>query len=114
MASTDQQRFAERLRSLRLAAHLTIEQASELAGLTPGFWGEVERNVAEPCLGSLYAFAKAFKMTVPTLLTIDEGVGQPENRLKLVALIDLLTPQKAELAHKILQNISDYNPQNGN
>lgn len=114
MASIDQQRFAERLRSLRLAAHLTIEQASELAGLTPGFWGEVERNVAEPCLGSLYAFAKAFKMTVPTLLTIDEGVGEREKRLKLIALIDLLTPQKAELADKILQNIRDYDRQNGN
>ncbi len=114
MASVDQQRFAERLRSLRLAAHLTIEQASELAGVTPGVWGAVARNVAEPWLGSLYAFAKAFKMTVPTLLTIDEGGGQRENRLKLIALLDLLTPQKAELAHKILQDICDYDPQNRN
>ena len=113
MANVDQQRFAERLRSLRLAAHLTIEQASELAGLTPGFWGEVERNVAEPCLGSLYAFATAFKMTLPTLLTIDEGGAQRENRQKLIALLDLLTPPKAELARNILQDICDYDPQNG-
>jgi transcriptional regulator with XRE-family HTH domain len=105
-----QQKFADRLRTLRLAADLTIEQASELAGLSPGFWGEVERNIKEPCLNSLYGFASAFDMTPAALLTFQEDESASNERRKLVALIDLFKPDKVRLAHEILQIIHEFRP----
>jgi transcriptional regulator with XRE-family HTH domain len=107
---TQQQEFADRLRSLRLAADLTIEQASELAGLSPGFWGDVERNVKEPCLNSLYGFASTFNMTVSTLLASDGYTGSSDERKGLVALIHLLEPDQLQLARQILQLIYDFRP----
>jgi transcriptional regulator with XRE-family HTH domain len=100
-----QQKFADRLRSLRLAADLTIEQASERAGLSPGFWGEVERNMKEPCLNSLYGFAKAFELTTATLLTFEEHKTGSDEHKALVALIHLLKPDQVRLAHQILHLI---------
>jgi hypothetical protein len=43
-----QERFANRVRSLRGAAGLSIEKASEEGGLSTNFWGSVERMVQEP------------------------------------------------------------------
>ncbi len=103
-----QQKFADRLRSLRIAADLTIEQASERAGLSPGFWGEVERNIKEPCLNSLYGFADAFHMAVGTLLTFEDDVKASEERTKVAALIDLFEPNKIRLVHEILQAIFKF------
>jgi transcriptional regulator with XRE-family HTH domain len=109
MASqTQQQKFADRLRSLRLAAELTIEQASELAGLSPGFWGEVERNVKEPCLNSLYGFASTFNMTVSTLLTSEEDPASSDECKQLVALIYLLEPDQLQLARHLLRLIHNF------
>jgi transcriptional regulator with XRE-family HTH domain len=111
MASqSKQQEFADRLRSLRLAAGLTIEQASELAGLSPGFWGDVERYVKEPCLNSLYSFASTFNMNVSTLLAFEESVGLSEETTKLVAMVHLLEPDQLHLAQHILQLIYDFRP----
>ena len=112
MATVDHQlRFAERLHNLRLAAGLTIERASELAGLSPGFWGEVERNISEPCLNSLYGFARAFNISVSTLLSIDETDDrEPEYRGKLKAALDLCTRSQAEFALGVLELARTYKP----
>jgi transcriptional regulator with XRE-family HTH domain len=107
---TQQQEFADRLRSLRLAAELTIEQASELAGLSPGFWGDVERNVKEPCLNSLYGFASTFNMTVSALLAADECFASSDECKGLVTLIHLLEPDQLQLAQRVLQLIYDFRP----
>jgi transcriptional regulator with XRE-family HTH domain len=104
-----QQKFADRLRSLRLAADLTIEQASERAGLSPGFWGEVERNAKEPCLNSLYGFAKAFDLTTATLFTFDEHKADSDEHEALLAQVHLLKPDQARLARQILQLIYYFN-----
>jgi transcriptional regulator with XRE-family HTH domain len=93
--------FANRVRSLRLAANLSIERASELGGLSPGFWGEVERNVKEPCLESLYGFAQGLGITVPTLLSFDDQADQHGKRAELFALLTLFDIDQLELIHNI-------------
>lgn len=103
-----QREFAERLRHLRLAAGLTIEEASELAGLSPGFWSDVERNVKEPCLTSLHRFAATFNMNVSKLLSFDPASRSLDERQKLIALMDLLAPDEFRLAGQILQLIYDF------
>jgi transcriptional regulator with XRE-family HTH domain len=103
-----QEAFANRLRSLRVAADLSIERASELGDISPGFWGEVERNIKEPCLESLYGFAQGLGITVPILLTIDNQNSQDERRVRLTALLDLLSADQLEFMHKIALLASDY------
>ena len=100
--------FANRLRSLRLAANLTIEKASEQGGLSPGFWGEVERNEKEPCLESLYGFAQGLGITVPALLTIDEQDSQREERAKTSALLDLFAPDQLDFIYNVAMLTFNY------
>src|SRR5262245_59231779 len=102
MAGTNhQEAFANRLRSLRLAADLSIEKVSERGGLSAGFWGEVERNEKEPCLESLYGFAHGLGITLPKLLTFDGQSIPDDKRRELAAMLDLFSPDQVSLIHEI-------------
>jgi transcriptional regulator with XRE-family HTH domain len=103
-----QQLFANRVRQLRLAADLSIERASELGGLSSGFWGDVERNVKEPCLDSLYGFAQGLGISVPVLLTLDEKGAQNDKRAKLSTLLDLFNDEQLDLTHDIAMVIFSH------
>lgn len=103
-----QEAFAKRVRTLRLAAGLSIERASELGGLTPGFWGDVERNVKEPCLESLYGFAHGLDTTVPILLTLDEQVPDSKKRAELTALLDLFKSDQLQFIHSLALLVFGY------
>lgn len=93
--------FVERLRSLRIAGDLTIEQASDRGELSSNFWGAVERNEQEPCLDSIYGFAKGLRMTPAALLTFDDRRNENDLRQKLNDLLDLCSPPETQLVHQI-------------
>jgi transcriptional regulator with XRE-family HTH domain len=103
-----QEMFANRVRRLRLAANLSIERASELGGLSPGFWGEVERNVKEPCLESLYGFAHGLGISVSTLFSFDDPADQHARRSELFALLDLFDIRQLEFIHNVALLIFRY------
>lgn len=109
-SANHQEAFASRLRSLRLAANLTIEKASEQGGLSPGFWGEVERNEKEPCLESLYSLAQGLGITVPTLFTFEGQAAQDGKRAQLSALLDLFTADQLAFIHDIALLTFRYKP----
>lgn len=109
MADVDyREMFADRLRALRNAAHLTIEQASERGGLSPNFWGAVERNEQEPCLDSLFGFAGGIGVTPPTLLTFENQHVRSEHRKELNQLLDLFTSEQVHLVLQISKLIHGY------
>ncbi len=56
--------MGQTIRQLRLDRQLTLEQAAERAGCTPGFLSQVERNQAVPSITMLYAIAKALDVDV--------------------------------------------------
>jgi transcriptional regulator with XRE-family HTH domain len=56
--------IGQTIRQLRLDRQLTLEQAAEKAGCTPGFLSQVERNQAVPSITMLYAIAKALGVEV--------------------------------------------------
>jgi transcriptional regulator with XRE-family HTH domain len=58
----------QRIRGLRLENQLTLEQAAERAGCTPGFLSQVERNQAVPSISMLYAIAHALGAKVTDFL----------------------------------------------
>jgi transcriptional regulator with XRE-family HTH domain len=102
------ERFANRLRSLREAAGLSIEKASELGGLSTNFWGGVERVAQEPCLDSIIGFAKGLGISVRTLMTVEGDDTHDPERGELNTLLDLLTPEQLLLTLKISKLIYNY------
>ena len=103
-----QEAFADRVRSLRLAANLSIEKASELGGLSSGFWGEVERNVKEPCLDSLYGFARGLGITLSRLLAFDAQKIDSESRTRLTSLLDVFDDGELDFVYDIAQITAQY------
>ena len=103
-----QEAFANRVRSLRLAANLSIEKASELGGLSSGFWGDVERNVKEPCLESLYGFARGLGITIAKLFAFDEQKIDNERRVRLTSLLDVLDDSELDFVYDVAQIAARY------
>jgi len=93
--------FAERLRNLRNAGDLTIEQASDQGELSSNFWGAVERNEQEPCLDSIFGFAKGLGTTPVALLNLDDKRNESDLRQNLSDLLDLCNPREVQLLHQI-------------
>jgi len=103
-----QERFANRVRSLRETAGISIEKASEQGGLSTNFWGSVERMVQEPCLNSIFGFAKGLGVPVRSLMTIDgDDLHDPE-RKELNTLLDLFTSEQLLLTLQISRLIYGF------
>jgi len=102
------ERFANRLRSLREGAGLSIEKASEQGGLSTNFWGSVERMAQEPCLDSIFGFAQGLRISVRTLMTIEGDDAHDPKREELNTLLDLLTPEQLLLTLEISKLIYHY------
>ena len=103
-----QEGFANRVRSLRETAGLSIEKASEQGGLSANFWGSVERMVQEPCLNSIFGFAKGLGVPARTLMTIDGEDFRDPKRKELNTLLDLLTSEQLLLTLQISRLIYGY------
>jgi len=56
--------MGQKIRQLRMDNRLTLEEAAERAGCTPGFLSQVERNQAVPSITMLYAIAHALGVEV--------------------------------------------------
>jgi len=102
--------FANRLRSLRSTAGLSIEEASERGGLSPNFWGNVERNEKEPCLDIICGLAKGLGITPDILMTPEGKDRQNQDRQELDTLLDLFTPSQLQLAIQVSKLIYAYKP----
>ncbi len=102
------EQFANRLRSLREAAGLSIEKASEQGGLSTNFWGSVERVVQEPCLNSIFGFAKGLGISARALMTFEGEDLHDRERKDLDTLLDLLTPEQLLLTLKISNLVYNY------
>jgi transcriptional regulator with XRE-family HTH domain len=102
------EQFAHRVRSLREVANLSIEQASERGGLSPTFWGNVERTAQEPCLNTIFAFAVGLGISASTLLASESQDSQDDLRDEVKKLLDLFTRDQLGLALDILKSIYNY------
>ena len=60
--------LAKRLRQLRNARGITIEQASEAAGVEPMTWYRLENRRGNPTLAVLASVAAVFELSVAELL----------------------------------------------
>jgi transcriptional regulator with XRE-family HTH domain len=99
--------FASRLRALRDSVDLSIEEASERGGLSATFWGSVERMVQEPCLNSIFGFAKGLGIATSTLMTFD-GEARSEERKELDTFLDFFSAQQLQFVLRISRLIYRY------
>lgn len=104
------EQFAYRVRSLRETANLSIERASEQGCLSPTFWGSVERQAQEPCLNTIFAFAKGLGVSAHTLMKFEQQDAHDQDRLELNNLLDLFSPHQVRLALNISRLIYEYQP----
>ena len=102
--------FANRLRNLRIAAGLSLEEASGRGGLSTNFWGNLERNEQEACLNTIFSLAKGLGITASVLITLDDKDKQPPDRRELDSLLDLLPPPQLQLAIQVSKLIYAYKP----
>jgi transcriptional regulator with XRE-family HTH domain len=111
MADVDyRESFANRLRTLRIAAGLSLEEASGRGGLSANFWGNLERNEKEACLNTIFSLAKGLGITASVLMALDDKDKQPPDRRELDSLLDLLTPPQLQLAIQVSKLIYAYKP----
>lgn len=103
-------KFGNRVRSLREAANFSIERASEQGGVSPTFWGSVERADQEPCLNIIFGFAKGVGVSARTLVTFENEDIDDEVRKELNNLLDLFTPSQLRLALDLARSVYNYNP----
>jgi len=111
MADVDyRESFANRVRNLRIAAGLSLEEASGHGGLSTNFWGNVERNEQEPCLDTIFSLAKGLGITASVLMALEDKDRLPRDRRELDSLLDLLTPPQLQLAIQVSKLIYVYKP----
>jgi len=95
--------FARRVRRLRKSAKLSREKAAERGGISPNFWGEVERGESEPGLDSVYRIAKGLQLDPCALLTDREE--DPNLMKKTHALVEKATPDQLSILYRIARVI---------
>ena len=60
--------IGEKIKRRRLELNLTLEQLSEKTGLSKSFLSQIERDIANPSVGTLYAIADVLGISIATLV----------------------------------------------
>lgn len=97
--------FGRRVRRLRKAAGLSLEDAAERAGLSSNYWGEVERSRKVPSLDTVVAMAKALDVPLPVIVKLDREEDARNLRASINALLDRSTREQMELIHRLAKSV---------
>ncbi len=95
--------FAQRIRRLRKAARLSLEEAAERGNITGNFWGDVERGKKVPSLDTIVAMAKGLGFPPNLLLLLEREEDPRDIRKRIDALLTSCTQQQLELVHRIIK-----------
>ena len=95
--------FGHRVRALRKAVHLTIEEASERANISSKFYGEIERGKKRPSFDTILAIADALQVPPVVLFHFDpQQIAPTELRRRICAIVDGCIPQQLNMAYRVL------------
>lgn len=97
--------FATRVRRLRETAGLSIQDACDRGGISPNFWGNVERGEQEPCLLSIGGMAQGLGISLQVLMALEELPPDNTVRSQINDLLDLCNPDQRELSLRIVKAI---------
>jgi transcriptional regulator with XRE-family HTH domain len=102
--------FATRVRRLRETAGLSIQAACDRGGISPNFWGKVERGEQEPCLLSIGGMAQGLGVPLQVLMALDERPPDNTARSQISDVLDLCNPEQWELSLRIVKAIYEQGP----
>ena len=95
--------FAQRIRKLRKAAKLSLENAAERGNITGNFWGDVERGNKVPSLDTIVAMAKGLSLPPSTLLLLEREEDPRDIRRRIDSLLTKCSLQQLEMVHRIIK-----------
>jgi len=95
--------FAQRVRKLRKAAKLSLENAAERGNITGNFWGDVERGNKVPSLDTIVAMARGLALPPSFLLLLEKEEDPRDIRKRIDSLLTKCNPQQLEMAHRIIK-----------
>ena len=107
--------LGEKIRSLRQKRKISIEQLSEMSGLSKGLISQIERDITGPSVASLWKISKALDVTMNYFFDEYEDFNQivrKDERKKLmmkkgIRTYELLSP---DLKKKIEMLMIEINP----
>lgn len=94
-----------RVRHLRQDLDLTIESASERAGLHPSYWSQCERSVKMPSIQSLFKICQALNVTVADLLTLESTPRPDAVARELGQILREAAPKHAKTVIEIARSV---------
>jgi transcriptional regulator with XRE-family HTH domain len=95
--------IGQRIRRLRKAKDLTLEELARATDLSQPFISQIERDIKTPSVGTLSRICKALNVTMGEFFTADCTL-QPDVE-RLVAVARRLTPQQRDLLLSFLEQL---------
>ncbi len=91
----------EKIRSLRRAKNLTLEQVAEALGMTKGGYHSLERGRTEFSLSRLFKLAKVLDVSMSELLSLQENEKETQQVIQLKKQITELQTRIADLEDRL-------------
>lgn len=95
-----------RIREHRLAAGLSIEELSELVGMSPGAVQRKETGLRSVTVDELETFAAALKVTPADL--VPGGVGLSEEEHALLQALRAMPDRDRRAVHNLAEGLSEF------
>lgn len=96
--------IGERIRRLRKARKLTLEELARATDLSQPFISQIERDIKTPSIETLSRICGALGVTLAEFFSA--GGAKPPDIERLVEAALRLTPQQRELLSRFLEQIS--------
>ncbi|MEW5979326.1 MAG: cupin domain-containing protein [Acidobacteriota bacterium] len=75
MSEVTEHRLARRIKGLRAARSMTLQQVSELAGFSPGMLSKIENALVSPSIATLAKLAEALDVPISEFFEGDQDAG---------------------------------------
>ncbi|MCI1821852.1 MAG: XRE family transcriptional regulator [Megasphaera sp.] len=95
------------LKKVRFDRNLTLDNVSDMTGVSKTMLGQIERGVSIPTISVLWKIAKGMKLSLSTLF------NEKVQEYKVVNIEEDLQPVFDEGNNMILYNVFPFNPANG-
>ena len=94
-----------RIRRLRKAADLSIEELAGKAGVGTVYLGSIERGAENPTLKLLGAVAEALGVSVAKLVDVDADLSPKDVRREVKARLERAAPEEVQTVLRVLDAV---------